>query len=156
MAHGQGMAERIERLQADGWNSQAVNQIAGISYSYAGERAGPGPIPGDRAPDAPLGGGRRIYDLIDVDRPTVLLAVSSTSSATARSPSAEIGDELRRRYVAPPVVAAVDGRAFHDSYDCANGGSAVVARPDRHIAHRGPIADMSGLRDSLDSMLVRR
>jgi 2-polyprenyl-6-methoxyphenol hydroxylase-like FAD-dependent oxidoreductase len=69
MAHGQGMQERINRMRGGEWNKQAVNQVAGISYTYRvpttrAESEPPNRILtiGDRAPDIVLSPQNRVYD----------------------------------------------------------------------------------------------
>src|SRR6185436_7219457 len=65
MAHGKDIAERAQKMRDPAFVDAVVGRCSGISYTYRdraekGDAAASaeGPVPGDRAPDVELGGGR--------------------------------------------------------------------------------------------------
>ncbi|MCB0037249.1 MAG: FAD-dependent monooxygenase, partial [Anaerolineales bacterium] len=150
MAHGQGMQERIERMNAGGWNKSAVNQIAGISYTYRPEGLQDALAAGDRAPDAVLENGGRIYDLIGTEGYTLLLvADQETDLETLQTAAAETAV----RYAAPVTTEIITADSpIATVYPI---GQAYLLRPDCHIAYMGDIQDAAGWQAYLDEILVR-
>jgi len=73
MAHGQGMEERIKRMEGGKWNKKAVNQIAGISYTYRNSDTVGLLAAGDRAPDCFYTEKKRVYDLFSHLQYTLLV-----------------------------------------------------------------------------------
>lgn len=142
MAHGKGMTERLERMSAPGWNQQAVNQIAGVSYTYRAADAEGALAAGDRAPDMNLADGTRLYDQLDRDGFTVCL------SGPADAQAAERVRALQGRYPVPIKLLAVEGLLGLEV------GAVVLIRPDGHIAHIAPSADWGALTALLDGLLV--
>lgn len=140
MAHGTGIEERIALTKAPGWNRKAVNQIAGISYTY---RSGEGVlIAGDRAPDVCLNNGfERLYQAIDPAVPTVLFILSDADAFEA---AGNVIDQLQSKFttpftfrciVPPSELAENVGVLVDESGDVRRvyGEGVYIIRPDRHI-----------------------
>src|SRR5437773_8805251 len=70
MGHGKDIAERAQKIRDPAFLDAVVGRCSGISYTYrdqAGKRdatsSRDGPVPGDRAPDVELSGGRSLFSL---------------------------------------------------------------------------------------------
>lgn len=165
MAHGQGMEERIARLKADGWNKQAVNQIAGISYNYRAQEETAELAAGDRAPDTELTTGRRIYDFIQTDGYTLFLfsgVERNTADLTALVAQLEnrYQASLAVRFIVPSGTGlllnhmVVDDGAFHKRYKVGNTPTVFVVRPDAYIGYKGLASNPAGVLAYLDQHLT--
>jgi hypothetical protein len=111
---------------------------------------GAGPVPGARAPDAPLPGGDRLFDALAGYRFTLL----SLSLAAARSDSGGALDALRQ--LDPRAQAVVIEGIAPDSELALRYGLSgerremfYVIRPDGYVAWRGTGWDVAGRRDWL-------
>lgn len=167
MAHGKGMAERIERMKGGEWNQQAVNQVAGISYTYrqeSEEEAAPTLTVGDRAPDAFLTESQRIYDLVGAAGLTLFLFVKNEAEYTQ---SRGLFEALKDKYKAPFTAVFItpenvtlpddqnqisDTGTFRNRYPEAN---LYLIRPDYHIGYIGSAEDEDALQSYLEQFLVQ-
>lgn len=169
MAHGKGMQERIERMQGGEWNKEAVNQVAGISYTYRDpEDDNPGLVIGDRAPDASLSEEQRIYDLVAAQGYTVFLFMHETAQVAT---IAETMTALQEKYpalITPYLVVdaslaeqvpqtavslIVDSGEFGRRYESLDRSKLVVVRPDCHIAYQTTAVDINQLESFLKTVL---
>jgi NADPH-dependent dioxygenase len=64
MGHGRDIEARRTAAQDPEWLEAIIGRCSGISYTYRGDgdAASPGLVAGDRAPDADLGDGSRLFD----------------------------------------------------------------------------------------------
>lgn len=169
MAHGKGMTERIERMRGGAWNAQAVNQVAGIAYTYREPGSEASLCAGDRAPDGPLTQGQGyIYDLFPKGRLTALLFAEAQASVAELEALRQTSEALKARYRAPLHVcvsvtdpaqrgalgslALLDEGALSQRYRGQGAGPAFVIRPDLHLAYVGPV---DGLEPCLDALATR-
>ena len=149
MAHGKGMEERIARMRGGEWNRQAVNQVAGISYTYRTATASedvPAITIGDRAPDGYLANEQRIYDLVASDGFTLFLFVDNKDAfAQLSAMVADINERFTALFTAvfitPESIAlpentnqVKDSGSFRERYPDA---AVYLIRPDYHIAYIG-------------------
>ena len=172
MAHGKGMQERLERMQADDWNKRAVSQIAGISYTYAERGAeltdleGVRLQVGDRAPDAHLGE-KRIYDLVAPTGYTLFYLLNSDAAAQqAQATSAHLAERFKTSFtpwfITPPALSletqngahVTDPEPFRQRYESLDADHVYVIRPDCHIDYKGPAQDAAALEAHLERVLV--
>ncbi|HUQ45770.1 MAG TPA: FAD-dependent monooxygenase [Gemmatimonadaceae bacterium] len=122
------------------------------------------PHAGDRAPDAELGPGRRISDLLRGPQHTLLLFGNRSTALIERF--SELAAEVSARYGAlvrpvllrlpnaQPPRGEVDARgAAHDRYG-AEAGAIYLVRPDGHIAFRGAETDTEPLRATLKARFL--
>ena len=138
MAHGKGMTERIERMRGGEWNAEAVNQVAGISYTYRAETRGDVVLAvGDRAPDATVGEGR-IYDRFGAEGLT-LLVMPQVEAARVEA--------LAAQYRGSMTTLVVDDAETTARYG-GEGIEVCVVRPDLHLAYRGSLEGLAGVLDS--------
>ncbi len=79
MGHGKDIAERAQKMRDVEFLEAVVGRCSGVSYTYRdhvlkadGLAAIEGPVPGDRAPDVDLGGGRALFDFTRHPRYTLL------------------------------------------------------------------------------------
>ena len=167
MAHGKGMAERIERMKGGEWNQQAVNQVAGISYTYrqeSEEAAAPTLAVGDRAPDALLTESQRIYDLV---APTGLTLFMFVENEAAYTQSRGLFEGLKEAYKTPITAVFItpqaitlpdssnqftDTGSFRSRYPDAD---LYLIRPDYHIGYMGSAVDKDSLQSYLEGFLVQ-
>ncbi len=162
MAHGSGMEERIALTRAPQWNRNAVNQVAGISYTYrTGEATAL--TSGDRVPNVEYGGGAYFYNLIDRAVPTLVLLLADDSTAEDFAALEALVAEVIRdvtaplivRYIVSDALAAeiephedmiIDGPgSIRDRFSAREITRMFVIRPDRHIDFEA---------DSRDSLLA--
>lgn len=164
---GQGMTERIERMKGGAWNAEAVNQVAGISYTYRSPEvdASVRLTVGDRAPDGSYGGDRRIYDLFEPRTHTLLLFGGPEHRERLTALANAAAGRYRARFVACVIASSSDAAednedlvrdhdgALAERYGAAGGEArACVVRPDLHIAYLG---EPDGVWAALDDTLIR-
>lgn len=170
MAHGKGMAERIALMQGGEWNRQAVNQVAGISYTYrptdpdgeAPETTTQGITVGDRAPDRLLSKEQRLHDLVAVDGYTLLLFLGDSADPSqydtlqqiARNTDESFTTKIAAHIIVPPAFptqpddpfsVVVDDQELHTLYNTTDTSTAYLLRPDCHIAYIGAAEDSQAL-----------
>ena len=176
MAHGKGMQERIERMQGGEWNKHAVNQVAGISYTYRAKHessqqkdATPATLAiGDRAPDKMFSSQQRIYDLINSDGYTLFLFLGSSGdlktydklNTLALQAAEQFKAKISWWMIVPQTFAAqleeitpqvvVDDQEIHKLYS----SKVYLLRPDCHIAYFGLAEDRDTLLAHLGEALL--
>ncbi len=148
MAHGRGMAERMELTETPGWQTSVTELVAGISYTYRDHMesiAGlspleGGPEAGDRAPDVALSGNRRLFSSFGHTGYTLVLMPGDNDSAAAT----RIADQVITRYgtiIKAELIGADSAASVADVYGHSAGGRLYLVRPDGYIAFRSSIAD---------------
>jgi NADPH-dependent dioxygenase len=141
MGHGRSIAERTSRISDPQFLEAVVGRCSGISYSYReylgqppGTHLDGGPLVGDRAPDAQLADGRRLFPLT---RGTgfSLLGISGTAGdpvslqAALDSLQAQFGDVLTSWHL--PRGADLAHR-----YGSGTEDRLYLIRPDGHVGYR--------------------
>lgn len=155
MAHGHGMDDRLQLTQRDGWHSETVNRISGLSYTYRdvadvpdGLAALDGPVCGDRARDVIFADNRRLFELTHTGRLSLLIvAGTKAGEATAIEVHRRIGatypNVIRSAVVLAETtdslgkaeqLADPDG-AFATHYGSVD-DQLLLIRPDGYIAYR--------------------
>ena len=179
MAHGKGMQERIALMEGGDWNRRAVNQVAGISYTYransaenqAAEGNSPALAVGDRAPDRQVSGQQRVYDLINSDGYTLFLFLGQAGDLERYKNLENLANQLAEQFKAKisswiivpqafaaqletiPIHVVVDDQTIHQLYEALDAGKVYLLRPDCHIAHIETHIGGAEDRDSLLSYL---
>ena len=148
MAHGKGMDERIALTQAPGWNRRAVNQIAGISYTYRDSEPDAALTAGDRAPDVHLGDNQTLYNYIDRSLPTLFVMIATDDDYEAASEDIAAIEEqfsipiqLVGNSSAGESVLADNDNAIRKTYQALDKSCYYLLRPDRYIEYCGDSAD---------------
>ncbi len=136
MAHGKGMAERIERMKGGAWNTEAVNQIAGISYTYRVDEETQPLAVGDRAPDGFLADGKRIYELFSLTSYTLLLFAGESPTEEQNQQLQAIAEAAQMATAVPLKTHIITDATSHTRYH-SQAGQHVLVRPDCHIAYIG-------------------
>ncbi len=170
MAHGQGMQERIDRMRGGEWNRLAVNQVAGIAYTYRNpEDISPALAVGDRAPDGFLNGSRRMYNLVAKQGYTLFLFVADVAQSARLAEVVQGFQQKYRAVITPHLVVSqsladqlpqsafsvvVDDGDFAQRYDCAGSDQLFVVRPDYHIGYRGKTDDHTAMEAYFDTVLL--
>jgi NADPH-dependent dioxygenase len=141
MGHGKDIAERAEKIRDRDFLDAVVGRCSGLSYTYRdyvaqvqdlGEIAGP--AIGDRAPDADLGDGRAVFDLLRHTGFTLLaLPAHAQASAQAedavRALTARFGAVLQG-YVLPRTAA------LEEQYATSPRDRLYLVRPDGYVGFR--------------------
>jgi NADPH-dependent dioxygenase len=156
MAHGKGMDERIALTQAPGWNRRAVNQIAGISYTYRQPEIDAPLASGDRAPNVFFNGNQSLYKHLDKSLPTLFVMLANEDDY--KNVSADIAAIQETFPIKVQIVGAGDGLAdrdgsIRDTYHVQQ-STLFLIRPDRYIEYSGDSID--DVVAHLDKMLVRQ
>jgi 2-polyprenyl-6-methoxyphenol hydroxylase-like FAD-dependent oxidoreductase len=141
MGHGKDIAERAEKIRDRDFLDAVVGRCSGLSYTYRdyvaqvedlGEIAGP--AIGDRAPDADLGDGRAVFDLLRHTGFTLLaLPAHAQASAQAenavRALTARFGAVLQGNVL--PRTPALDAQYATSPRD-----RLYLVRPDGYVGFR--------------------
>jgi NADPH-dependent dioxygenase len=141
MGHGKDIAERAQKMRDPAFVDAVVGRCSGISYTYRdqaekGVAQSPheGPVPGDRAPDVELGGGRTLFSLTRHPRYT-LLALPGNEKVGGRldlelKPLAHRFKQIMEFHVVPPSaeLARRYGESTRDRL--------LLVRPDGYVAFR--------------------
>lgn len=163
MAHGQGMKDRLELTQTDGWRQKTVNRISGLSYTYRDVVDVPddlsppdGLTPGDRAPDVQLTRRLRVFDLFRHPRLTALL-IPTAGDTSDRHCCQHLLTELQARF--PKTVKAfvisdreipdlekghcieAESGAFEEVYGSSEVSHLYLVRPDGYVAFHGGLGE---------------
>lgn len=165
MAHGHGMDDRLQLTRQDGWHSDTVNRISGLSYTYRDvvdvpENLNPlaGPACGDRAPDVALGNDQRLFDILRSSRLALLLVAGRPETDQALS---DVWTQINSKY-SELVRTVVLSERHHDSfgkydqvlgntsqycdvYGEADAGQILLLRPDGYIAFRCELGESDQL-----------
>lgn len=136
MAHGKGMAERIERMKGGAWNAEAVNQIAGISYTYRSEEETAPLAVGDRAPDALLANGKRIYEQFSLTGYTLLIFAGESPTEQQMQQGQTMAEAAQQATAVPLTAHIITDANFHTRYH-SQAGQQILVRPDCHLAYIG-------------------
>ena len=170
MAHGKGMQERIERMRGGEWNKEAVNQVAGISYTYR-DRSDLDLTAGDRAPDAVISFQNRIYNLINTDGYTLFLFSGDRTNINdfiqleqlSQTAISQFKAKITPWIIVPQNFASqisqnnsytiTDYGTIHNLYRVPNEGSMFILRPDCHIEYIGSLEDINALLNHLSKKL---
>ncbi|MBK6672251.1 MAG: FAD-dependent monooxygenase [Proteobacteria bacterium] len=159
MGHGKSIAERTSRMADPQFLEAVVGRCSGISYNYReqvdqeGEHdlAG-GPLPGDRAPDADLADGRRLFAATRGTGYT-LLGIPGTAGEPERL--AAILDELQRRFA--PVLAShllPAGADLARRYGSGSADRLYLIRPDGYVACRAALENAPAIASHLGRWLA--
>ena len=173
MAHGRGMEERIERMRGGEWNKEAVNQVAGISYTYRNRSASDLAV-GDRAPDAAISFQNRIYNLINADGYTLFLFIGDRPNIDCFMQLAKLSQTIISQFkakITPWIIVPQnfasqiaqensytikDYGTMHNLYRVPNNRALFVLRPDCHIDYIGSPEDKDALLIHLSKNLKKR
>jgi len=130
MGHGRDIRARSTAAQDPQWLKAIVDRCSGISYTYRsdGDAAAPGLVAGDRAPDADLAGGARLFDLMRHPGFT-LLAFDPSLEGDMAALERGFGRLLKARCV-PPTPET------ERHYGKGREAGLVLIRPDGYIACR--------------------
>jgi NADPH-dependent dioxygenase len=173
MAFGSGLEDRIEITRRPDWQDNSIRLISGLAHNYRdtvrvpqGLAPVPGPVPGERAPDALLTGEprRRVFDLLR--HPGFTLLASPGDGRTGQL--AAIGkafDEIRSlfpglvasRLISPSQAPGFDfdssvldtAGEFGDRYAIGGDGRMVLVRPDMYVGLSVAVEDAGRLGEYL-------
>jgi len=146
MAHGRGMEERLQLMQAPDWNYRAANQIAGISYTYRNPEGNSPLVDGDRAPNVQLDGDETLYQYIDKTGFTLLVVLPEELDDATVETAEETVANLSLAYPLTACLVASQGfeselsvivdsdARVRESYAAPDSTGYYLLRPDRHIA----------------------
>ena len=171
MAHGHGMDDRLQLTQKEGWHSETVNLISGLSYTYRdvidipeGLKQLPGPACGDRAKNVTLSGNRRLFDLIRTSRLSLIVvekagATDDHAHALQRRITEQYGHIIRSMIMSnrrleglrnAELVTDAEGE-FAEHYGKSASGQLLLIRPDGYIAFRSHLDEAEQFFDYLDT-----
>lgn len=156
MAHGHGMDDRLQLTQREGWHSETVNLISGLSYNYRdaidvpeGLEPLPGPACGDRVKNVTLLGNLRLFDLIRTGRLSLFVvekagATDDQALTLHRRVSEQYAHVIRgmimsnRRFegLRNAELVTDDKGEFAEYYGKTTSGQLLLIRPDGYIAFR--------------------
>src|SRR6185295_18527570 len=150
MGHGKNIAERAQKMRDPTFVDAVVGRCSGISYTYRDQAgkgdaaaSGEGPLPGDRAPDVELGGGRTLFSLTRHPRYT-LLALAAHDKGGGKL-------ELDLKPLAHRFKQIMDFHVVLPSdelsrrYGASTRDRVLLLRPDGYVAFRGPATDTQHL-----------
>jgi NADPH-dependent dioxygenase len=157
MGHGKDIAERAEKIRDPAYLDAVVGRCSGISYTYrdylpipSGLTAVAGPAIGDRAPDADLDGGSRLYDLTRHTGFTLLgLAAARDSSSLEQTL-----ESLGRRYGAVLEAHRLPSSALDAAYGRSEEDRLFLLRPDGYLGFRCAGRESGYLERFLDDLLM--
>ena len=141
MGHGKDIAERAQKMRDPAFVDAVVGRCSGISYTYrdqaekgAAQSLREGPIPGDRAPDVDLGGGRTLFSLTRHPRYT-LLALPGNEKVGGRldlelKPLVHRFKQIMEFHVVPP------SEELTRRYGASTRDRLLLLRPDGYVAFR--------------------
>lgn len=171
MAHGHGMDDRLQLTLQDGWHSDTVNRISGLSYTYrdvadlpADLKTLPGPACGDRAPDVVFSNGQRLFDVLHSSRLGLLLVAGAAETDEALL---DIRGQIEHQYgelIRSVVLSnrsyeklgkydqalSAPGR-FSEVYGESRTGQLLLLRPDGYISFRCELGEAQHLLNHLAS-----
>ncbi len=151
MAHGVDVHERLTLTQVPGWQRTTAELIGGLSYTYRDDidvepdlaPLEDGPLPGDRAPDLDLPGGRTLYGALSSGAHLLLLISDDGTMGQAEAIAREYGDRPGRLIESEIVSGAVPGLA--EVYGNDANGSFYLIRPDGYIGTRAGFGETRAL-----------
>ncbi len=151
MAHGVDTHERLALTQVPGWQRTTAELIGGLSYTYRDDIDGEpdlapphsGPLPGDRAPDLDLPGGRTLYGALGSGTHLLLLIADDATPGPAEAIARAYRDRLGTLIETEIVPTATPGLA--EAYGEDADGSFALIRPDGYIGARGSFAQTRAL-----------
>ena len=159
MGHGKDIAERAAKIRDRAFLDAVVGRCSGLSYTYRdfvpkARRLTPieGPEPGDRAPDADLGGGRALFDFTRHTNFTLLLLAATPDAAPGRT---ELLRHMTRRFeglleahVVPP------SRALASHYGTDGRDRLFLLRPDGYVGFRCLAREEKRLEEHLTDLVT--
>jgi len=161
------MEERIALTKTPIWNRKAVNQVAGISYTY---RTAEPDVPlavGDRAPNVPLVDDHTFYDTIDNAVPTLFILLPDAATPDTYQQARAFADQLSAQYpisakvIVSPALEVSGEHTIVDTDGTLRAAYLVndqplfyVLRPDRYIEFISASPDE--ISTHLDTFLVRQ
>lgn len=171
MGHGQGLADRIAKTQAPGWNEAAAELISGMSYNYRDQLGAyrddtlPGVVPGDRVPDAQLDVRLRLFDVTRRPALTLVLAPKDEGEIqVAEALRREVSSrwpQVKTAFVLPAGHEVVQNDVYVDAtgelakkWGNADRGWASLIRPDNYVHLRSSLSNRDTIIDGLSKMLV--
>ena len=141
MGHGKDIAERAQKMRDPAFLDAVVGRCSGISYTYRdqaekgdAQSSREGPVPGDRAPDVELGGGRSLFSLTRHPRYT-LLALPANEKVGGKlelelKPLAHRFKQVMEFHVVPP------SEELARRYGASTRDRLLLLRPDGYVAFR--------------------
>lgn len=175
MAHGRGMDDRLQLTQREGWHSETVNRISGLSYTYRDVTDIPpglnplaGPACGDRAPDVVFENNHRLFEFARTSRLSLLI-VAGDSANTAHAIElhcqvcADFSAIIRSGVVLPATSDALGkveqfgdpNGAFAAHYGSVERGQILLIRPDGYIAFRSQLDERAALSEYLHTQFTK-
>ena len=150
MGHGKDIAQRAEKIRDAAFLDAVVGRCSGVSYTYrdqAGQSGaiepGEGPVVGDRAPDADLGGGHTLYELTRHPRCTLFVLLAGDTGKGRV--------ELELKTLAQRFKSVLELRVLPPSpdlikrYGTSNRDRFLLLRPDGYIGFRGLATEVAQL-----------
>ena len=171
MAHGHGMDDRMQLTRKEGWNSDTVNLISGLSYNYRdvihvpeGLKPLPGPACGDAVKNVTVSGNRRLFDLTRTTRLSLVIAEKGDSTGDQahslhRRISEQYAHVIRSMIISDrsfagmrnaEVVTDAKGE-FARHYGRVDSGQLLLIRPDGYIAFRSRFDEAARFFDYLNT-----
>jgi 2-polyprenyl-6-methoxyphenol hydroxylase-like FAD-dependent oxidoreductase len=159
MGHGKDIAERAQKISDPGFLEAVVGRCSGISYTYRdcveqprGLQVPAGPLIGDRAPDADLADGKRLFDHT---RHTRFTLVAVSDDARERSDAERFLESLSQRYPrALHGVSVSHSPDFDRRYGAADANLLCLIRPDGYIGFRCGWGERQRLTEHLEHWLM--
>src|SRR5215472_6754210 len=136
--HGTPVERRLELASRPGFIDRAVLGISGLIFHYrdTGAAAATAPVPdglaaGDRAPDADLSGGRRLYDLLGDGGHTLLLLPAGDGPGGRL---AAVADRVRARAGGRVLAHGTSAAEARRRFGIAGADAMCLVRPDGYLA----------------------
>ncbi len=141
MGHGRDIAERAQKMRDPEFLDAVIGRCSGISYTYRDQAESvdtqlsrEGPVPGDRAPDVDLGGGRSLFSLTRHPRYT-LFALPANEKVSGKlelelKPLAHRFKQVMEFHVVPP------SEELARRYGTSTRDRLLLLRPDGYVAFR--------------------
>jgi hypothetical protein len=173
MAHGEGLAGRVELTKREGWHERAVAKISGLGYTYEkqyklpeGMTVLPGIAVGSRAQDVALHLKQRLFELMAHPRMTMIVLRRDGDEEAAeellQTVQEHYGNAIKG-YIAQreltfglnmDVYVQDENGEFFANYGDTEKSCILLLRPDGYIDFRGLLEEKDYLFKHLDSYLV--
>lgn len=153
MGHGKDIAERAKKIGDPGFLEAVVGRCSGIAYTYrdyveqpVGLDALQGPVIGDRAPDADLANGGRLFDYTRHTKHTLVAVADRETTHEAE----QILAAIARRYPKALAGQVIEHSADLDRrYGAADQSTLCLIRPDGYIGFRCRLGEHQRLAEHL-------
>jgi len=158
MGHGKDVGERSERINDPEFLNAIVGRCSGISYTYrdyvdqpAGLAPLAGPAIGDRAPDADLGDGTVLFDLLRHPGFTLLAVAGSEGNGELEQISRRFGDRYSGILHSRVLPGSPELEKYYGRYEQ---DRLYLIRPDGYVGYRCLAAEAGRLDEHLQSTLI--